>query len=328
MIAKSLIRNGKTINIYVIITGLIVGVASGLQWLSQYGNKILSGEARKLDKDKDVILITGGSLGLGRKISAAYAIEGFQVVNLDIVPPDVQLPNIHYFKCDISSLKDVQAAQKQIIEKVGKVTVLINNAAIVGAGSILDVTEKTVESVLNVNLVSQFWTIKTFLPDMIELKRGHIVTVSSVIGYFGPAKCSLYSASKAGLLTLHDSLTHELIGTGVKTLLVTPGQLNSQLFGGVQTPSKFLAPILSTAELALKITTTINEGKCGQLFAPTYTSLIPFANAVLPSVFMEWLRKVYKVDQAMDGYSKGNEPTTESSKSSKISKKANNSKDE
>lgn len=228
--------------------------------------------------------------------------KGFQVVSLDIEPPDTILPNIHHYECDISCLKDVQEAHKHIKEKIGKVTVLINNAALVGPGSILDLNEDTVERVVNVNLVSHFWTVKTFLPDMIEMKRGHIVTIGSIIGYFGPAKSSLYCCSKAGLLTFHDSLTHELKNTGVKTLLVTPGQLNSRLFEKVSTPNKFIAPILSTAELAMRITQAVSEGQCGQIFDPIYTRLIPFTVAVLPQAVSDFFRSYLKVDDAMDGF--------------------------
>lgn len=275
-----------------------------VHWLLKLNNKYVSGEPRRLDKEKDVILVTGASSGLGRKICAAYAIDGFQVAALDIVPPEFDLPGINYFKCDVSSLKEVQQVQKQVVQKFGKVTVLINNAGIVEGETIADSSPEMIEKVINVNLMSHFWTIKTFLPDMLEMKRGYIVTVSSVLGYIGPAKCASYSSAKAGLLTMHDSLAHELKGSGVKTLLVTTGQMNSRLFGKIQKLNQFVAPVLTTAEVALVVVAAVAEGKCGQIAMPTYAHILPLARAILPQGIMDFLRSVFNVDGAMNGYGK------------------------
>ncbi|RCK65316.1 hypothetical protein Cantr_01202 [Candida viswanathii] len=137
--------------------------------------------------------------------------------------------------CDVSDRQQILQTQRMVHRDVGIVTVLINNAGIA--------TGKTI------NLLSSFYTIKAFLPDMILKNRGYIVTIASVLGYMSPARLSAYGASKSGLIALHESLTYEL-GTpyfaphGIKTLLVCPGQLKTGMFLSIKTPSTLLAPEL------------------------------------------------------------------------------------
>jgi short-subunit dehydrogenase len=173
--------------------------------------------------------------------------------------------------------------------------------------------------IIDINLMSHFWMAKAFLPDMIGLSRGHIVTVSSVLGYIAPAglcKCRIsfllngafltflvasYCASKAGLVAFHDCLTHEVKKSGVKTLLVTPGQMNSDLFKGVSTPNSFFAPVVSTLEFAEKIVNAIEDGRCGEIAEPFYAKLVPFSR-LMPQSVLEMLRGIFKIDKAMETY--------------------------
>jgi short-subunit dehydrogenase len=91
-----------------------------------------------------------------------------------------------------------------------------------------------IESTFRVNLISHFYTLKTFLPGMLRAGRGTIVTMSSVLGQIGAARLSDYSASKAAITAMHKSLVAELSSTPeIKTILVTPGQLSTPLFNGV-----------------------------------------------------------------------------------------------
>jgi len=80
-----------------------------------------------------------------------------------------------------------------------------------------------------------------------------------------------YSTSKAALLSLHESLTAELgLSSPVKTTLLVPGQMYTPLFYGVETPSTFLAPVLEPLELAKLLVKNIEQGRGGEIFAPSY----------------------------------------------------------
>lgn len=147
----------------------------------------------RLDNIKDVVVITGGCGGLGRCLAQRMVDKGVsKVVVLDVVLPDPEdrLPNVFYYHCDVSSLQRVQEVAEDIKDRFGPVTILINNAAIMRGRNLLDMDDEEIRLVLRVNLYSSFITTKTFLPGMLSLGRGYIVTVASILGHLSPARLS------------------------------------------------------------------------------------------------------------------------------------------
>lgn len=188
---------------------------------------------------------------------------------------------------------------------------LINNAAIVVGKRLLDMSTDEIEKSLFTNLLSSFYTLKTFLPAMIRGQSGGtIVTVSSVIGQVGAAQLTDYAAAKAGLIALHKSLTAELRQShpDIRTVLVTPGQLSTPLFYGVQTPNSFLAPVVEPVEVAKEIIGAIDNGLAEFISAPLYARLISWYD-VLPVGLQQVARRLAGVDSAMQTFvgRKGNE---------------------
>lgn len=118
----------------------------------------------------------------------------------------------------------------------------------------------------------------------------------------------VYGASKAGLISLHESLTSEIRHTYatsqapsmIKTLLVCPGQIETNMFKGVKTPSSIFAPVLDPNVLARKIVEMLSEGKGGTLYMPFYTNFIPLFRA-MPSRFTSLARRVSGMDVALTG---------------------------
>ncbi|KAF8477252.1 hypothetical protein BDZ91DRAFT_708918 [Kalaharituber pfeilii] len=139
--------------------------------------------------------------------------------------------------CDVGNREQVEEVARQIEKELGTPTVLINNAAVMHGKSIMDLKFEEIENTIRTNLLSHFYTIKTFLSGMLTSKRGTIVTV---VGHIGPRHLTDYSCAKAAVSTLHNALTADLgrANAPIKTLLVEPGQMSSDLFAGVETPSK------------------------------------------------------------------------------------------
>lgn len=188
---------------------------------------------------------------------------------------------------------------------------LINNAAIVVGKRLLDMDMAEVEKSLFTNLLSSFYTLKTFLPSMIRGENGGtIVTISSVIGKVGAANLTDYSAAKAGLIGLHKSLTAELRESHpeIRTILVTPGQLTTPLFYGVQTPNSFLAPVVEPVDVAKEIINCIDNGLAESISMPLYARMMDWYN-VLPLGLQKVVRRLAGVDTAMKTFigRKGNE---------------------
>lgn len=294
-----------------IVYALIIDTLYALSWANV---RYVSGKSCSINPKKDVVLITGGSHGLGRVLSALLATQGYPVACADISPPDFEVPGVLYYERDVSSYESVCKLREEIEHDLGPVTVLVNNAGTLkGSTWLVDMDPANVETILNTNLLSQFWTIKQFLPHMLKVNRGYIVTVASALGYIGPARASAYAASKAGLLGMHDSLTHEISrqpeSSLVKTLLVTPGQLDTRMFERVHTPNGTVAPIVRTTDLALAIVNALEAGRGGTLSLPVYAKLLPLVK-VLPGGLTDIARRVFGMDYAMDTYEDESEMDT------------------
>ncbi|KAL0256212.1 hypothetical protein SLS55_008604 [Diplodia seriata] len=191
---------------------------------------------------------------------------------------------------------------------LGTPTVLINNAGVVNGKPLLDLSPAEVERNFRVNLLAHFNTLQTFLPGMLNAPDGGtIVTVSSVLGKVGAACLSDYTAAKAGLIAMHNSLLAELKQSSnpgaknIKTVLVTPGQLGTQLFGDLATPSGFLAPIVEPVQVAQAIIKMIDAGEGGEISFPLYARWMEWMN-VLPSGLQWVIRGASGVDDAMRNF--------------------------
>lgn len=129
-----------------------------------------------------------------------------------------------------------------------------------------------------------------------------------MLGRLGASHLTDYAAAKAGLIALHASLRAELKSTAggekIRTVLVTPGQLGTSLFAGVQTPSSFLGPVVEAPELAREIVRIVDEGVNGEVSLPLYARWVGVLG-VLPFSLQRFARWASGVDRAMEGFGRG-----------------------
>lgn len=137
---------------------------------------------------------------------------------------------------------------------------------------------------------------------------GTIVTISSVLGKLGASHLADYTAAKAGLIAMHVSLRAELTSPTapegaeyIRTILVTPGQLSTNLFARVKAPSSFFGPVVEPVELAREVVRMIDSGESGQISMPFYARWIEWMN-VMPVSMQKLARKMSGVDAAMEGF--------------------------
>lgn len=135
---------------------------------------------------------------------------------------------------------------------------------------------------------------------------GTIVTVASVLGKLGASYLSDYTAAKAGLIAMHTSLRAELASASrpqgaenIRTVLVTPGQLSTAMFAGVEPPSNFVGPVVEPVDLAREITRLVDAGEGGEISLPLYTQYIEWLG-VLPAGLQKPVRWLSGVDSAME----------------------------
>lgn len=137
---------------------------------------------------------------------------------------------------------------------------------------------------------------------MVRAGHGTIVTMSSVLGQLGAAHLSDYTASKAGITAMHRSISAELkVYPDIKTVLVSPGQMSTPLFDGVQTPSSFFGPVLEPVDVAREVIAAIDLGSSENLAMPLYARWIDWFN-VAPVGVQAILRRMSGVDRAMGGF--------------------------
>ncbi|KAI8057751.1 hypothetical protein BDF22DRAFT_8459 [Syncephalis plumigaleata] len=201
-----------------------------------------------------IILLTSCG-GVGSVLSDKLASLGAKVAAIDICTRSNDQRNVSVYQCDITDREQLKRTANLIREQLGHPTILVNNAGYVAKGSICDVPPEDVEKVLDVNILSHFWTIREFLPSMKERRHGHIVTVASAMGWTGLGGLTSYSASKGAAITLHDALQHELhvSNSGVHTTLVCPAHIDTHMFADFGLSNQFLLPVLTAKEVATSI---------------------------------------------------------------------------
>ncbi|KAL1737884.1 hypothetical protein HDZ31DRAFT_51729, partial [Schizophyllum fasciatum] len=217
---------------------------------------------------------------------------------------------------DVSKWEEVEAVAKTIIEEVGQPTIIVNNAGIVQAKLILDLAPAEIERTFAVNTLSHFWTLKAFLPGMIEQKSGHVVTMASALGFVGTAQMADYNASKAAVISLNKSLRYELDKRyecpGIRTTVVCPGHVWTKMFKDVRLPSwplfHFLAPSIEPVAVVKQIIQAIDDQNSQEILLPFYVKVIPFTQ-LLPSFLVDLVQKMSGADYAyahLEGAEKSN----------------------
>lgn len=185
-----------------------------------------------------IVLITGGSGGLGRVLAQAFVQAGSRVVltarSEEKLTRAAQTINnkqglVLALPCDVINKEQVVALEKQIQSRLGTVQILINNAGIARAVSFLDMTDGQWEDILRTNLTGTYNCCKVFLPAMIEAQWGRLINIGSTTSKVAYSHVSAYTTSKHGLLGLTRSLALETARQGITVNAICPGYLNNEL---------------------------------------------------------------------------------------------------
>eukprot|EP01084_Bolivina_argentea_P056802 103894_1 len=215
--------------------GLIATYNKAKEWLKT--PKSLKGK---------IVLITGGACGLGKLLATRCYDEGSTVIIWDINKEALKqcnniLPNsnggcISAYFVDVTKKSNVDLEAKNILSKYGKIDILIHNAGVVAGRPLFELSERDIRRTFDVNVISQYWTLKAFLPGMIKNKSGHIVSIVSTGAYVSVSHQTDYGASKAAARSLDEGIKRELIDLGLDEGIVFtgifPGFMNTGMFEG------------------------------------------------------------------------------------------------
>jgi NAD(P)-dependent dehydrogenase (short-subunit alcohol dehydrogenase family) len=187
-----------------------------------------------------VAVITGASRGLGAAIARRFASEGASVgiaardqVRLDGVASEITAQGGVALakRCDVADARQVEAFAKSVLDRFGRVDLLINNAGALAFGSFLEESDAQWQEMLDVNLNSARLVTRAFLPCMLEAGSGKVVFLSSNAAKKGFPNDSGYSVAKAGLMALTRVLAVEYGTKGIDVFAILPGLIDATDMG-------------------------------------------------------------------------------------------------
>ena len=174
-----------------------------------------------------VVLVTGGSRGIGLATARKFAALGDKVaVTYNTTKPDGDFLAV---QCDVTKQGDVDRAFAEVESKLGPVEVLVSNAGVTKDGLLLRMKEADFESVVDANLTGAYRVCKRAAQSMLRARKGRMVLVSSVVGLSGQAGQANYAASKAGLVGFARSLARELGSRSITVNVVAPGPVDTDM---------------------------------------------------------------------------------------------------
>ena len=236
--------------------------------------------------DKHVALVTGASRGIGRAISLELGKKGI-IVGLGYnrnpqkaneVKEEIMANGgeAEIFQGSIENFYDAKKVVDSIIEKYGKIDILINNAGITEDKTILKMSLEEWLRVIQVNLFGAFYCIKASVENMIQNNWGRIINISSIIGLTGNIGQSNYAAAKAGIIGLTKSLALELAKKNITVNAVAPGFIETEMVAQVN--PKIIESIkervpmkrLGTAEEVAKVVSFLASEDAGYVTGQVY----------------------------------------------------------
>lgn len=199
--------------------------------------------------DRKVALVTGGSRGIGRGCALELARAGYDIaINFagneeaaNKTVEDIKALGVdaEAFKFDVSDKDAADNGVAKVLERYGRIDVLVNNAGITRDGLFMRMSADNWNAVINTNLSSAFNVSQPVVKVMMKQRSGAIVNMASVVGVSGNAGQANYSAAKAGLIGLTKTLAKELGSRGIRVNAVAPGFINTDMTKDLDT-SKFL----------------------------------------------------------------------------------------
>ena len=188
-------------------------------------------------KDK-VAVVTGASQGIGRDTAFALAEAGAKVAvaarneeKLAALVNDIAAAGGEAFavKMDVADLEQVKAGFKQVVEKFGRLDILVNNAAVTRDGLAMRMKKDDWDAVLQTNLTGAHLCIQQVLPVMMKARAGRIINISSVVAQSGNAGQANYVAAKAGLIGLTKAIAIEIASRNITVNAVAPGFIETPM---------------------------------------------------------------------------------------------------
>jgi len=187
-----------------------------------------------IDMNGKVALVTGGASGMGRITALRLAARGAKVAIFDLNEQGLnetaaESDAITPFRCDISSLEEVESRVADVDAQLGPIDLLVHAAALMPSHKLAEHSHEGMEKLFRINYFGTTYMIRAVLPSMLERKSGRIVAFGSIAGIALVPKMGAYCATKAAVNAYMEVLQNEIRDSGVRVHLVCPPAVNTPL---------------------------------------------------------------------------------------------------
>ena len=183
-------------------------------------------------------LVTGASRGIGLAVADELRAAGAHVIRLARSLEDASGDRLTDLQCDVTIPADVDRAVGRVVEDLGVPEIVVNNAGIFLIKPLEETSPEDFVATLATNLTGPFLLARALVPRMVQRGSGHLVTIGSISDYIGFPGSSAYAASKFGLRGMHEVIRAETAKSGVRTTLISPGPVDTDIWDAVRPDEK------------------------------------------------------------------------------------------
>lgn len=191
---------------------------------------------------KKVVLITGGSSGIGKSVGEFLTQKGFVVYGTSRNPKQIDNHPFKLVALDVKNIESISKAIETVIAAEGSIDILINNAGMGIAGPVEETPTNEMRKVFDTNLFGAIDVMKAVLPQMRQQKSGLIINVTSIAGYMGLPFRGIYSATKGALEIVTEAVRMEVKNFGIQVTNVAPGDFATNIASG-----RYHTPVFETS---------------------------------------------------------------------------------
>lgn len=195
--------------------------------------------------DGRVAVITGAASGIGAATAQRFAAEGASIAGLDLAGPSPEIvagleasaPEVAYWPLDVRDEAQIEARVADVVERFGRIDVLLNAAGVASAGSVDQVPEDEWDRVLDINLKGTYLVAKHVVPHMVSAGAGAIINIASIEGLVGFQGQAAYNASKGAVVVLTRNMAADYGRQGVRVNCLCPGLIETPMTAPLQDPA-------------------------------------------------------------------------------------------
>jgi short-subunit dehydrogenase len=251
-----------------------------------------------------VVLITGASSGIGRRLAIDLATKGAAVIGCGRSAERLQRteeelrranPACAMVACDVGDRSRVGEMVAKVIADFGRIDILINNAGLGMRRPFVETSLETIEAIMRTNYLGMVYSTHAVLPSMIARTKGHIVNISSVAGKMGTLNTAAYCASKFAMNGFSESLYHELKPVGIHVSVICPGPVRTDFNKAfIDRPPKSPRSLVVSSEFVSQAVIQAIERKRFEVVVPRSLAWMCWFKGMAPSLFRSVAHRAFR----------------------------------